>query len=226
MNTRTAIVVGAGGGLGKATVPSLHAAGLTVVAVDRTEANLKDLPATIHREIADATDPAAAAPLLERVVATVGAPDVLVNTIGAHAFGGFETVTPQALSALMDVNVGAALWLTQAVAPYLRRKGAGVIVHTGARPGVEAAASAAAYGITKAALAHLGRVLDRELRPHGIRVNVILPELIATAANQAVLPAHLLARAATPEAVADVITSLVRDATAPDDRVLIPLYDD
>jgi 3-oxoacyl-[acyl-carrier protein] reductase len=226
MSTRIAIVAGAGGGLGKATVLSLHSAGLTVVAVDRTEANLTDLPAVIHREVADATDPATATPLLDRVVAKVGPPDVLINTIGAHAFGGFETVTPQALSTLMDVNLGAALWLTQAVAPYMRQKGAGVIVHTGARPGVEAAAGAAAYGVTKAALAHLGRILDLELRPQGIRVNVILPQLIATANNKAVLPPHVLARASTPEAVASMITSLVGSDTTPDNRVLIPLYDD
>ncbi len=102
------------------------------------------------------------------------------------------------------------------------QKKEGVIIHIGARPGVEAAGGATAYGITKAALAHLGRILDLELRPHGIRVHVLLPQLIATAANKAALPPHLLTSAATPEAIADTIASLT---TTPDHRVLIPLYD-
>ncbi|PRY30543.1 SDR family NAD(P)-dependent oxidoreductase [Pseudosporangium ferrugineum] len=223
-STRVALVAGAGGGLGRATAAALHAAGLIVVAVDRTAAKLHDLPAGVHREIADATDPAALPSLMDRVVAAAGPPDVLVNTLGAHGTGDFSTVTPEGLRALMDVNLGAALWLTQAVAPYMRRRGAGVIIHTGARPGVEPAAGAAAYGITKAALAHLGRVLDLELRPHGIRVNVILPQLIATAANRAALPPRLLAHAVAPEALAGLITVLAGDASAPVSGGLIPAY--
>ena len=58
MSTPTAIVVGAGTGLGQAVALKLHRAGLTVVAVDRSEAGLKQLPDEIHRRVADATDPA------------------------------------------------------------------------------------------------------------------------------------------------------------------------
>ncbi|TCB88747.1 SDR family oxidoreductase [Micromonospora zingiberis] len=225
MHERIAVVAGAGGGLGQATARALHSAGLTVVAVDRTDANLADLPAAIHRVVADPTDPATAGPLLDRVVSEVGEPDVLVNTIGAHAFGDFRTVTPEELHALMGVNLGAALWLTQAVVPHMRRKGGGVIVHTGARSGIEPTAGAAAYGITKAALVHLARILYLELRPYGIRVNIILPQLIATAANRNVLPPSLLAGATTPEAVADVIRSVVTSDSAAMDELLIPVYD-
>jgi NAD(P)-dependent dehydrogenase (short-subunit alcohol dehydrogenase family) len=93
MSTRVALVVGAGTGLGQATAVALHTAGQTVVAVDRTEAGLKELPDGIRRELADATDPAAPGPLVERVVAEVGTPDILVNTIGAYAVGGTLTTT-------------------------------------------------------------------------------------------------------------------------------------
>ena len=60
MSAHVAIVAGAGGGLGHATAATLAAGGLTVVAVDRNEQALRELPDSVHREVADTTDPAAA----------------------------------------------------------------------------------------------------------------------------------------------------------------------
>jgi NAD(P)-dependent dehydrogenase (short-subunit alcohol dehydrogenase family) len=224
MSTRIAIVAGAGSGLGQATAVALHAAGLAVVAVDRNEAGLKQLPDEISRQVADATNPAVPGPLVERIAAEVGAPDILVNTIGAYELGDSLTVTPQGLRQLVDVNLGAALWLTQAVAPHMQQKGSGVIVHIAARPGVEPTAGTAAYGVTKAALVHLVRTLDVELRPHGIRVNAVAPQVIATAKNKALFPPEMLAGAVEPEAIADVIAFLVSDAAASISGAVVPTY--
>ena len=145
------IVVGAGSGLGQATALTLNRAGLTVVAVDRSEAGLKQLPDEIHREVADVTDPAVPRPLVNRIAAEVGPPSILANTIGAFELGDVLSVTAESLRQLMDVNLGAALWLTQAVAPHMQEKGSGVIVHITARFGVEPTAGYAAYGVSKAA---------------------------------------------------------------------------
>ena len=82
-----AIVVGAAGELGRATAVKLADGGMTVVAVDRNGTGLEELPDGIARELADATDPKAAAPMVERVVRDVGPPDALVNTIGAFQTG-------------------------------------------------------------------------------------------------------------------------------------------
>src|SRR3984957_2983574 len=92
---------------------------------------------------------------------------------------------PPALERMMDVNLGAALWLSQAVAPAMRQRGSGAIVNVIARPGIEPTAGMAAYSLSKAALVHLTRLLDVELRPHGIRVNAVAPQLLGTAANRA-----------------------------------------
>jgi NAD(P)-dependent dehydrogenase (short-subunit alcohol dehydrogenase family) len=135
MTSRIALVVGAGGGLGHVTAVTLAATGLTVVAVDRSDVGLKDLPDGIRREVADATDPAVAGPLVERIAAEVGAPDILINTLGAFEVGDTLSVTPHTLGQMMDVNLGAAIWLTQAVVPHMQQKGAGAIVHVSARPG-------------------------------------------------------------------------------------------
>ncbi len=65
---------------------------------------------------------------------------------------------------MIDVNLGAALWLSQAVAPHMRQRGSGAIVHVTARPALEPTVGMAAYSVSKAALVHLIRVLDVELR--------------------------------------------------------------
>jgi 3-oxoacyl-[acyl-carrier protein] reductase len=143
---------------------------MTVVAVDRNEPGLEGHPDGIAREVVDATDPSAAAPMLERIVRDVGSPDVLVNTIGAFQTGDALTTTPDQLRLMIDVNLGSALWLSQAVAPHMQRSGSGAIVHIAARPGIEPSAGMAAYSTSKAALVYLTRILDLELRPLGIRV--------------------------------------------------------
>ena len=134
MSERVAIVAGAGGELGRATVQKLAAAGFTVVGVDRNEQALKELPDGIRREAADPADPASARSVVDQIAAEVGPPEVLVNTIGAYRLGEALTAAPEDLRLMIDVNLGPALWLTQAVAPYLRERGSGSIVHVAARP--------------------------------------------------------------------------------------------
>jgi NAD(P)-dependent dehydrogenase (short-subunit alcohol dehydrogenase family) len=224
MSAKIAIVVGAGGGLGHATAVTLSAGGLTVVAVDRNERGLGDLPDDIRREVADATDPAAAKSLVDRIAGEVGPPDVLVNTIGAFRTGDAVSTTPDMLQLMIDVNLGPALWLSQAVAPHMQQQGSGAIVHMTARPGIEPSGGMAAYAVSKAALVHLTRILDIELRPHGIRVNAIAPQLLATPANQAALPAEVLAHAVAPEAIAEVIAFLVSDAATAVSGAILPAY--
>jgi len=135
------VVVGAGGGLGHATALKLASQGMRVVAVDRNELNLEGLPEGIVREVVDATDPDSVTPMIERIAHDVGTPDVLVNTLGAFEMGDAMTTTPELLRRMMDVNLGAALWLSQAVAPFMQRSGSGAIVHVTSRPGVEPAAA-------------------------------------------------------------------------------------
>ncbi len=98
-----------------------HAGGLTVVAVDRNEHALRELPDGVRREVADTTDPSVATPLIDRIAGEVGPPDVLVNTIGAFRPGDALTATPETLQLMIDVNLGPALWLSQAVAPHMGR---------------------------------------------------------------------------------------------------------
>jgi NAD(P)-dependent dehydrogenase (short-subunit alcohol dehydrogenase family) len=224
VSTQVAIVAGAGGALGHATAVTLAARGLTVVAVDRNKRGLRELPDGVRPEIADTTDPGVVTPLIERIAAEVGPPGVLVNTIGAFRPGDALTTTPDTLRLMLDVNLGPALWLSQAVAPHMAEQGSGAIVHVTARPGIEPAGGMAAYGASKAALAHLTRLLDIELRPHGIRVNAVAPQLLDTPANRAIFPDDVMAHVVAPEAIADVIAFLVSDAAAPVSGAVLPAY--
>ncbi|HEV2452386.1 MAG TPA: SDR family NAD(P)-dependent oxidoreductase [Streptosporangiaceae bacterium] len=224
MTARVAIVAGAGGALGHATTVTLAAGGFTVVGVDRNERGLRDLPDGVRREVADTTDPALTARLIDRIASEDGPPGVLVNTIGAFRPGDALTATPDLLRLMIDVNLGPALWLSQAVAPHMRQQGSGAIVHVAARQGIEPAGGMAAYSTSKAALVHLTRILDIELRPQGIRVNAVAPQLLDTPANRAIFPAGVLARAVAPEAIAAVIAFLVSDAAAPVSGAILPAY--
>ncbi len=224
MCAQVAIVAGGGGELGHATAMALAAGGRWVVAVDRNERGLRDLPDGVRREVADTTDPAVAAKLIDRIAAEVGPPEVLVNTIGAFRPGDALSTTPETLRLVLDVNLGPALWLSQAVAPHMQQRGSGAIVHVAARPGIEATGGMAAYSVSKAALVHLTRTLDIELRPHGIRVNAVAPQLLDTPTNRALFPAEVMTKAVAPEAIATVIAFLVSDAAAPVSGAILPAY--
>ncbi len=224
MSAHVAIVAGAGGALGRATSMTLTARGFTVVAIDRNEHALRELPDSIRSEAADTTDAAVPVRLVDRIASEVGAPEVLVNTIGAFELGDALAATPETLGRMIDVNLGAALWLSQAVAPHMQERGSGAIVHVTARPGIEPTAGMAAYSLSKAALVHLTRTLDVELRPRGIRVNAIAPQLMDTSANRASFPAEVMSRAVAPEAIAGLIAFLVSDAAAPVSGAILPAY--
>jgi|SRR5580692_1250354 NAD(P)-dependent dehydrogenase (short-subunit alcohol dehydrogenase family) len=221
---KIALVAGAGGALGHATTAALAARGFTVVALDRSEHAMSELPGAARKVPVDTGDPAAITRVIDQLAADAGPPAVLVNTIGTFSLGDALATTPEALRLMLDVNLGPAWWLSQAVAPHMRQQGSGAIVHVTARPGLEPAAGMAAYSVSKAALVHLTRTLDLELRPSGIRVNAVAPQLIATPANQAAFPADALAHAVAPEAIAAVIAFLVSDEAAPVSGAILPAY--
>jgi NAD(P)-dependent dehydrogenase (short-subunit alcohol dehydrogenase family) len=106
----------------------------------------------------------------------------------------------------------------------MQRQGSGAIVHVAARPGIEPSGGMAAYSVSKAALVHLTRILDIELRPRGIRVNAVAPQLLDTPVTRAAFPAETMAHAVAPQAIADTIAFLVSDTAAPVSGAILPAY--
>jgi NAD(P)-dependent dehydrogenase (short-subunit alcohol dehydrogenase family) len=108
--------------------------------------------------------------------------------LGSSVAGIDSTVVAVALPAIgrnLHAGFQALQWT---VTSYMRQQGSGAIVHVAARPGIEPASGMGAYSVSKAAFVHLTRILDIELRPQGIRVNAVAPQLLDTPRNRAYVP--------------------------------------
>jgi NAD(P)-dependent dehydrogenase (short-subunit alcohol dehydrogenase family) len=210
--------------LGRAIVSELHAGGARVVAVDRATDGDMDGGDGIRHETADVTDATSVDDLFKRVIHEHGRVDIVVHAVGAFRAGGIVDSTEDDWQVMLDLNLTGAWWMSRAAARVMQQAGGGSIVHIGARNSVDVLPGAAAYGVTKAALAHLTRVLDSELRGSGVRVNAVLPGVIDTPANRAALSAGTMRRAVSPQAIAKVIVFLASEAAAPVSGAVIPVY--
>ena len=219
-----AIVTGAAGALGHAIVTELRARDACIIAVDRVADDMAQLDPDIKRHTADVTDASSVNDLFEHVVREHGRVDVVVHTVGGFRPGSIVESSEDDWQSLIDVNLTGAWWISRAAARAMQPAGRGSIVHVGARNGVEVVPGAAAYGVTKAALVHLTRTLDSELRRSGVRVNAVIPGVIDTPANRAALSAETMQRAVAPAAIARVIAFLTSDDAAPVSGAVIPVY--
>ena len=221
---RLAVVTGGGGALGAAVVATFAADGAAVVAVDRDLEMLERLPSDVHRAAADLTNADEVEALFDRIGQDWGVPAAVVHTVGAFRDGAAIDTPTSDYRMMLTVNVDTAWWVSRAAGRRMADAGGGALIHIGARQGVEPAAGAAAYSVSKAALVHLVRVLDAELHASGVRINCVLPGLIDTEANRAMLPAATMARAIPPSAIARVITFLAGPDAAPISGAVIPVY--
>lgn len=175
-NTRVAIVVGVGAGLG-AALARRFAAGYRVALVARsaevTGALADDIRAAggIAAPIqSDATQPDEVAAAYEEIREALGVPDVLIYNGGRRPFGRLVDTTPEVFEETWRIHaLGAFLWSRQ-VAPDMTARGSGAILVTGATAGVKPGASSAAFGPAKFAARGLAQVMARDLQPQGVHV--------------------------------------------------------
>lgn len=189
---KTALVTGAGGGLGSAIALAMAEAGAQVIASDLTQQGAEDTAARITagggRAIAIAADmaePQSRADLIARAADEVGEIDVLVCNAGIEGpVGPITEATPAQVDRTFEVNLDAALDLASRVAPGMRAKDDGSIILMASIAGLRGNGTIGTYGLTKAALMQLARNLAVELGPSGIRTNAIAPGLIETSLSQ------------------------------------------
>jgi NAD(P)-dependent dehydrogenase (short-subunit alcohol dehydrogenase family) len=212
------VVTGAAGGIGSAVVGALHAAGYTVVGVDRTE-DAWPAPASVVRIVGDVADPAVHAAAAEAATA-LGPVAGWVNTAGIAVAAEVTEVTVEDYRALMDVNFGGTLWGVAAAVRAMRGTGGSIVsisstqAHVGF-PGYPL------YAASKGAVEALTRQVAAEHAAIGIRCNAIAPGVIATALND-----RILAEAADPEALRaawDALCPVGRWGT-PEDVARLVLY--
>lgn len=189
MTNRIAIITGASSGIGAACTSRLVAAGWRVHGVQRSMPANPIAGANYHQ--LDVCDAEAARALVEKIAATEGRIDALVNNAGYALMGPIEISDPTAVRAQLETNVMGVLNMCRAVIPPMRAAGHGHIVNIGSLAGLLGLPFSGIYSASKFAVEGLSESLRHELRPFGIKVCLIEPGDIDTS-----LPAN---RRYTPE---------------------------
>jgi 3-oxoacyl-[acyl-carrier protein] reductase len=185
---KTAIVTGAGRGIGRAIAVAFAAEGAAVALASRSRADLADVAGEIRaagggRALAiptDVTNDGAVEALVEQTVADLGRVDVLVTAAGTAAFAALVDTKPADWDAMLSVNLRAAMVCCRAVLPQMMRQAAGTIINVASIAAKRALPGSAVYTATKAGLFGFSRVLAEELRSHGVRVGVLMPGAVDT----------------------------------------------
>lgn len=210
---RSALVTGAGSGIGAATARRLAADGARVYRVD--------LQGDVDRQ-ADVTAPGINAELVAETVARHGGLDILVPCAGISAFHPLEGHDDAYFDQVMAVNVTAVFRLIRDAVPALKQSPHGRIVTIGSTMARFGDAGLVAYGASKHAVLGMTRSVACELGPFGVTVNCLQPGAIETPMTE---PAFTdmpefrtywekkaaLGRLGQPEDIADVIAFLASD---------------
>lgn len=182
---RTALVVGAGSGIGRATARLLAERGVRTLVADldadavRTLAETEALIDTVGDAKWDATDPEACERLLAEAVAQAGHVDAFVSTVGWTAVTPFLDETPDYWRQIVELNLMSAIYLSAAAAKAMQGRG-GSIVLTSSEAGKVGTSGETVYSAAKAGVIGLVKSLAREVARDGIRVNAVAPGLTDT----------------------------------------------
>jgi NAD(P)-dependent dehydrogenase (short-subunit alcohol dehydrogenase family) len=194
--TKVAIVVGVGAGLGAAIVKKFAQEGFTVAMVARDPGKLNDLQIEINAEMnnsvnsggvalpfaADATSPTAIAQVCEQIKTELGAPEVLVYNAGAFMVKGILELSPAQFEQNWQINCFGAFLVAQQVLPGMLDRGSGTILFTGATASRRGGANFASLAVGKFGLRALAQSLAREFGAQGIHVaHIIIDGMINTA---------------------------------------------
>ena len=179
LRDRTAIVTGASSGIGRETVKALDARGTTVFAVARREELLNEL-AKQHDNVvpvpADVTNDEDRA----RIVEVAGDVDVLVNNAGRGWLGLVEQMEHREVRDLFELNVLAAIDLTQRVLPGMLERRRGNIVMVSSVAAYVSVPPLTVYSATKHAIQGFSDGLRREVADRGVHVSTVNPGLVRT----------------------------------------------
>lgn len=184
LDGKRALVTGGTRGIGLGAAVALAEAGAAVTIAARTA---EDIEAVVNEMAAaglaaegvalDITD-------VETVRAFVGDMEpfqILVNSAGTARHSSFGDITPDSYQAVMDLNLSATLFVSQAVVARLMEAGLpGSIIHISSQMGHVGGPSRAVYAASKFAVEGLSKAMAIELGPHNIRVNTVCPTFIET----------------------------------------------
>jgi short-subunit dehydrogenase len=184
LKDRVVLITGASSGIGAELARQADARGSRVGLLARSTTELEKLRAELHgpSEIvtADVTSPEQVAEAVERVTATLGPVDVLVNNAGIGAYGAFLDTDADELERLMRTNYLGVVHVLKAVLPGMVDRRTGHVVNVGSIAGRIGAPFEAGYSASKFAVTGLTEALATELRPFGIGVSLVNPGPVDT----------------------------------------------
>jgi NAD(P)-dependent dehydrogenase (short-subunit alcohol dehydrogenase family) len=214
--TQTAVITGAGTGLGAAVALVLAKRGAFCVLAGRRAGPLAAVAEKItaaggaaEAVTADVAEPGQVERLVARAVEARGRVDILVNAAGMFQMAPFEATSLELFDKTLAVNLRGAFLCCRAVWPLMRQAGGGQIVNLSSVAGVRGFEGNTAYSASKFGLNGLSAVLALEGRPHNIRVLAVCPAAVDTAVWEGQAPAEVRERMMPASAVAGVIVDLL-----------------
>ncbi|TLU74551.1 SDR family oxidoreductase [Lichenicoccus roseus] len=182
---KVALVTGGASGIGFAIAQTFAARGARLALLDR-DPRVSDVAAGLggagqHLGIAvDVTDDAALTEAVDRVAASCGRIDVLVNNAGFARLAPAEDVTMEDWDAHIALNLRAPFLMSRQVGRVMLQQGSGRIVNIASQAGIVALPHHVAYSAAKAAIINMSKLLALEWGPRGITVNAISPTIVET----------------------------------------------
>jgi len=241
---RSAIVTGAGSGIGAAVARKLAAEGYGVVLSGRRVGLLEELAAELGEAVVvagDVGEPAHADTLAAAARDEFGGLDALVNNAGIGSSASLGDDEPERWDALLRTNLTGAFLVTRAALPLLLER-RGAVVNIASVNAMRAGPGWASYCVSKAGLVMLAQSLANDYGPQGLRANAVCPgwvrtamgdggmddlaELLGIGREEAYERAHAhvpLRRAAVPEEIAEVVSFLLSPAASYVSGAAIPV---
>ncbi|HEY1020026.1 MAG TPA: 3-ketoacyl-ACP reductase [Sediminibacterium sp.] len=187
LQNKTALITGAGKGIGRAVALALANEGVQIGLVARTEKDLQAVAAEVTAlgvkaaiAMADVSDINSVNAAVAKIRQELGAIDILINNAGTAAFGKFLELTPEQWENQIKVNLFGVYYVTRAVLPEMIERQTGDIINVSSTAGLKGAPVTSAYSASKFGLMGLTDSLMQEVRKHNIRVTALTPSTVVT----------------------------------------------
>lgn len=184
---KTAIITGAGRGIGKAIATALAAEGVNVGLISRSNDDLLKLQDELKTyaikttsAVADVANILAVNKAVKSIKKELGSIDILINNAGIAKFGKFLDLKPVEWENQIKVNLFGVYYVTRAVLPQMIERQIGDIVNISSSAGLKGSPMTSAYSASKFGLMGLSDSLMQEVRKHNIRVTALNPSTVVT----------------------------------------------
>ncbi|GGN93656.1 3-ketoacyl-ACP reductase [Saccharibacillus kuerlensis] len=219
LKNQTAVITGAGKGIGRAAAEALAAEGVHLGLIARSASDLESLSSELKEkygvnvfvqpaDVSVRTEIEAAVTSLHE---QLGAIDILINNAGTASFGKLAEMDPDEWERIIRVNLMGPYYTTRAALPFMLEQNSGSILNVSSTAGEKGFATGSAYCASKAALNGMSEALMQEVRKSNIRVTTLTPSTVNTelAANNN-LPIGDEDRMMQPEDVADLMLATLK----------------